>query len=227
MHDSVSSPPSDAPTPARPSWSPYILHDYTFSDFSAGARVLDVGCGQGTHLKQAAERGCWVAGIELDDDALAACKRRGLTVVQARAEALPFRSGSLDGVICKVVLPYTDEARALGEFARILKHHGTACVEYHGLGYYVRYLLLGPGLKFRIYGLRAIVNSWLYAAIGRRFPGFLGDTIYQSRPRLGRAYRRLGLRVIEDTRAPAFLGLPVFIYQRLRVDYPSLTPGLK
>ena len=225
MRASDCPPSSDAGTPSRSFWSPYILHDYTFSDFSAGARVLDVGCGLGTHVKQAAERGCWVAGVDLDGDSLAACRKRGLTVVQARAEALPFRSGSLEGLICKVVLPYTDEVRALGEFARVLKPHGTARVACHGLGYYVRYLLLGPGWKLRFYGLRAIVNSWLYVAIGRRGPGFLGDTIYQSRPRLGRAYRRLGLRVIEDLRAPAFLGLPVFIYQRLqRADYPSLTP---
>lgn len=215
MRDNLSLMPSGVATSPRPFWSPYILHDYTFSDFSPGARVLDIGCGEGTQLSRTAERGCWVAGVELDGDALSACRGRGLTVVQAKAESLPFRSGSLDGLICKVVLPYTDESRALGEFARILKSRGTACVEYHGLGYYVRYLLLGPGWKLRFYGLRTIVNSWLYAALGRRLPGFLGDTIYQSRPRLGRAYRRLGLRVIEDTRAPAFLGLPVFIYQRL------------
>jgi SAM-dependent methyltransferase len=213
---------------SQPSWSPYILYDYAFSDFAAGARVLDVGCGQGAQLKQAADRGCWAAGVELDGKALATCKRSGLTVVQARAELLPFRSGSLDGVICKVVLPYTDEVRAIGEFARVLKPHGTAHVEYHGLGYYARYLLLGPGLKLRFYGLRAIINSWLYVAIGRRIPGFLGDTIYQSRPRLDRAYRRLGLRVIKDARAPTFLGLPVFIYQRLiRAGHPSLSSTLK
>jgi SAM-dependent methyltransferase len=219
-------PPWDAVIPSRPFWSPYILHDYTFSDFSASARVLDAGCC--TQLKQAAERGCWVAGVELDGDALADCRRGELTVVQAKAETLPFRTGSFDGLICKVVLPYTDEMRVLGEFARVLKPGGTACVKCHGLSYYVRYVLLGPGWKLRFYGLRTIVNSWLYAAIGRRVPGFLGDTISQSRPRLSRAYRRLGLRVIEDTRAPAFLGLPVFIYQRLhRADLPSLTSALK
>src|SRR2546422_7571177 len=103
--------------PSRSFWSAFILRDCTFSEFSAGAGVLDVGCGQGAQLEQAAQRGCWVAGVELDSEALAACKKRGLNVVQARAEVLPFRAGSFDGLICKVVLPYTDEARALGELA--------------------------------------------------------------------------------------------------------------
>jgi len=216
MRDSIRSAPSDAGPTSRSFWAPYIPHDYTFSDFSAASRVLDVGCGQGTQLRQAAERGCWVCGVDLDGDSLAACKRRGLTVVQARAEALPFPSGSMDGLICKVVLPYTDEERALGEFARVLRPHGTACMQFHGLGYYVRYLCLGPSWKLRFYGLRAIINSWIYTALGHRVPGFLGDTLYQSRPRLHRAYQRLGLRLIEDTQVRTFLGLPVFICQRLR-----------
>src|SRR5262249_5293980 len=154
------------------SWFPYIPHDYPFCDFPSGARLLDVGCGRGIQLRQAAEKGCWVAGVDLDGDALATCKRSGLTVVQARAEALPFQSEKFDGIICKVVLPLTDEARTLSEFARVLKPHGTVRLACHGLGYYVRYILLGPGWKFRFYGLRTIVNSWLYAALGWRLPGF-------------------------------------------------------
>jgi hypothetical protein len=143
-----------------------------------------------------------------------------------RAEALPFRTGSLDGLICKVVLPYTDETHALGEFARVLAPHGIAFVCSHGPGYYLGYLLVAPAWKERFYGLRTIVNTWLYAVSGRRLPGFLGDTVYQTRGRLDRAYRRLGLRLVDDTRSPSFMGLPVFIYQRLeRAQKPSLTPA--
>jgi len=213
-------------TPPKPFWSRFILHDYSFSDFAAGTRVVDVGCGRGAQLEQVMGRGCRAVGVDLDGDALAVCAKRGLVIVQARAEALPFRSGSFDGLICKVVLPYTDEARALGEFARVLKPHGIAFVTFHGLGYYFRYLLTAPVWKLRFYGLRAIVNTWLYAVLGWRLPGFLGDTIYQTRGRLNRAYRRLGFLVIEDTRSPGFFGLPVFLYQMLeRAEKPSFTPA--
>ncbi len=200
---------------SEPSWSRYILHDYSFSDFAAGSRVVDVGCGPGAQLEETVGRGCRAVGVELNHGSLVACKNRGLTVVQARAEALPIRTGTLDGLICKVMLSYTDEARALSEFARTLKPRGTAYVAYHGIGFYVRYLVAGSGWKLRFYGLRSIVNTWFYAVLGWRLPGFLGDTLYQNRGRLRRVYRRLGLSVTEDMRSPSFLGLPVFIYQKL------------
>jgi|SRR5262245_17598218 len=212
--------------PSKPFWARYILYDYSFGEFTAETRVADVGCGRGDQLEQVVARGCRAVGVELDGEAVAACAKRGLAVVQARAEALPFRTASLDGLICKVVLPYTDEARALGELARVLAPHGIACVCSHGPGYYFRYLIAAPAWKQRFYGLRAIVNTWLYAVFGWRLPDFLGDTVYQTRRRLDRTYRRLGFRVIESTSSPSFFGLSVFIYQRLeRTETPSFTPA--
>jgi len=209
----------------EPFWSRYILYDYSFSDFSPMTCVVDVGCGRGAQLEQVVGRSCRAIGVDLDGEALAVSAKRGLAVVRARAEALPFRTGSLGGLICKVVLPYTDETRTLGELARVLAPHGTAFVCSHGPGYYLRCLLGSPLWKERFYGLRAIINTWLYAILGWRLPGFLGDTVYQTRGRLGRAYRRLGLCLVEDTRSPSFMGLPVFIYQKLeRAQKPTLTP---
>jgi len=53
----------------------------------AGARVLDLGCGNGAllaHLQQA--KGCSGYGVEIDDDNLLACARRGVNVVQLNLE---------------------------------------------------------------------------------------------------------------------------------------------
>ena len=110
-------------------------------------------------------------------------------------------------------MPYTDEARVLGEIARLLKPAGTARVCCHGAGYYLRYLLCHTSdWKFRIYGLRSLVNTWVYALLGRRLPGFVGDTLYQSRRRLGNYYRACHLRLVEEHPSPTFMGFPVFIY---------------
>lgn len=160
--------------PRKAFWSRYILHDYSFADFAAGTRVADVGCGRGAQLREVVSRGCRAVGVELDGESLAACTERGLAVVQARPEALPFRTVSLDGLICKVVLPYTDDARALGEFAPVLAPHGIASVCSHRPGYYLRYRTAAPAWKLRFYGLRAIVNTWAYAVLGWRLPAFLG-----------------------------------------------------
>ncbi|HOB95411.1 MAG TPA: methionine biosynthesis protein MetW [Aquabacterium sp.] len=53
----------------------------------AGARVLDLGCGDGAllaHLQQA--KGCSGYGVEIDDANVLACARRGVNVVQLNLE---------------------------------------------------------------------------------------------------------------------------------------------
>ena len=48
-----------------------------------GSRVLDLGCGDGAMLDLLqSERGCSGYGIEIDDDNVLACTRRGVNVIQ-------------------------------------------------------------------------------------------------------------------------------------------------
>jgi len=194
-------------------WQPYVLKDYCFTGFAPGQRVLDIGCGDGTQLEELALRGCRALGIEPGWASLVECRARGLFVLLAFAEALPIRSRSLDGVVCKGVIPYTNEARAVGESRRVLKPGGIGHFCYLGAGYYLRYLLAGPSWKYRFYGLRTLVNTWLRRLAGLRLPGFLGDTVYQSRWRVGGLYREHGFQLRQDIPSPTFLGFPVFIYQ--------------
>jgi methionine biosynthesis protein MetW len=52
-----------------------------------GARVLDVGCGDGTLLRALRdERGCRVHGMEIDPANVAECVGRGLSVIQGDAD---------------------------------------------------------------------------------------------------------------------------------------------
>ena len=118
-------------------------------------------------------------------------------------------------MVCSVVVPYTDEAIAVAEWARVLAPGGSVRVSYHGLGYALRQLLWGPGLPFRFYGLRTIVNSWVYALTGRRLPGWIGDTLYQSERRLARYYRQIGFRVVASSTSRMLGRFPVFIYHHL------------
>jgi SAM-dependent methyltransferase len=195
-------------------WSAYILFDFAFTDFPAGSRVVDLGCGEATQLAELARRGYRATGVDVSLPELARARARGLRVVAGAAEAIPLRAACADGVVCKVVLPYTDEARALAEIGRLLRPDATAFMCAHGAGYYVRYLLLGPTWR-RLYAARALVNTWVYVLTGRRLPGFLGDTLYQSRRRLMRHYARTGLTLSRETPAPRFLGLPVFLYHTM------------
>jgi SAM-dependent methyltransferase len=197
-------------------WQEFTLKDYSFSNFAPGRLILDIGCGDGVHLHRLLSHGCNAIGVDVDTASIAQCNSLGLAVVQGVAERIPFKSGAFDGVICKVVIPYTDELCAIREIGRVLIGEGVGYCCYHGAGYYLRYLLLSPSWKFRFYGLRTLINTWMYSVSGLRLPGFLGDTLYQSRRRLANYYLASGLHLLKESPSRMFLGFPVFLYHAIR-----------
>lgn len=178
-----------------------------FSDFAPGLRILDVGCGTGQHLRELVGRGHEAVGVELDQGCVAALKAEGYNVVQGTAERLPFPDQAFDAIVCSVVLPYTDERRAIAEWSRVLAAGGQVRASFHGIAFALRYLLTGPGYRRRFYGGRMIANSWAYALTGRRLPGFLGDTLVQSTARLKRSYRAASLVLVKEYIRPGIAGM--------------------
>ena len=90
-----------------------------------GSRVLDLGCGDGAlldHLQR--ERGCSGYGIELADENVLACARRGVNVIQLNLdEGLSlFDDGSFDVVLQIDTLQHLRNAETmLRETARVGK----------------------------------------------------------------------------------------------------------
>ncbi|MFN0183291.1 MAG: methionine biosynthesis protein MetW [Aquabacterium sp.] len=89
----------------------------------AGARVLDLGCGDGellAHLRDT--KGCSGYGVDVADDNVLACARRGVPVLQLNLEdglAL-FDDGSFDVVLQIDTLQHLRNAeRMLRETARV------------------------------------------------------------------------------------------------------------
>jgi len=192
-------------------WEPYTLPEIR-AQFPAGSRVIDVGCGNGVELKQLVKCGCIGIGLDVDADTLTECRRSGLSVVLARAESMPLRAKSFDGLICTVAVPYTDESLTMREIGRILKPGARAYFCYHGFGYFLRYVFLGPTLKMRFYGARSMLSTWFYRLAGRRLAGFWGDTLYQTEAALQKYYARDGLKTLQKANGRTFLGFPVFMY---------------
>jgi methionine biosynthesis protein MetW len=91
----------------------------------AGSRVLDLGCGDGALLDLLQrERGCFGYGIEIDDDNLLACVRRGVNVIQLNLdEGLSlFDDDSFDVVLQIDTLQHLRNAETmLRETARVGK----------------------------------------------------------------------------------------------------------
>jgi SAM-dependent methyltransferase len=186
-----------------------------FAGFPSGARVLDVGCGQGEHLRQFVAQGYDAIGVESDPQAVAMLRDKGLPVVAGQAESLPFDDASFDAVVCSVVVPYTDERQTVREWSRVLAPGGQVRASYHGAAYYLNFVFRGPGWRTRLYGGRSLVNGIYYRLTGGRLPGFWGDTLYQSAARLDRYYARYGLRLVREYIRPGIGGLRDIFFHHL------------
>lgn len=90
-----------------------------------GARVLDLGCGDGELLAQLkANRGCDIRGIEIDEKHVSNCILKGVPVYHGdMLEGLQhYRDGSFDLVILSQTLQQTaDPVRVIREMLRVGK----------------------------------------------------------------------------------------------------------
>lgn len=102
-----------------------------------GARVLDVGCGEGALLHYLAQhKKVDARGIEIRQTGVNACVQQGLSVVQGNAETdlVDYPSDGFDYVILSQTLQaMRDPRETLRELLRIGKH---AIVSFDNFGYW-------------------------------------------------------------------------------------------
>jgi homoserine O-acetyltransferase len=120
-----------------------IFHDPGRLDYDSlaeliapGASVLDLGCGTGGLLSLLRQRGHQrIMGIELDQEAVVACVRRGLDVVQADLNQglSAFANGQFDYVVLSQTLQTViDVRRVVNEMLRV---GSRGIVSFPNLGY--------------------------------------------------------------------------------------------
>lgn len=89
--------------------------------------LLDVGCGNGRHLEQAAATGMACMGVEASPRLAAIAHRRvpSAVVVVGDARELPLREGAAGSIIATALLHHLrageDRERAAGEMARVAR----------------------------------------------------------------------------------------------------------
>jgi SAM-dependent methyltransferase len=122
-----------APTYARfrPDYAPALYDAIAArSGPGAGRWALDLGCGPGVVAAALARRGWRVVGADFSAPMLAEAERLGAGhgLVQARAEALPLRTGSVALVTCGTAFHWFAPAPTLAEMARVLAPGGWAAI---------------------------------------------------------------------------------------------------
>ena len=91
-------------------------------------RILDIGCGTGANLEMLAQFGD-TKGVDVSDDALEFCRRKGLTVEKGLAEKLPFADESFDITTALDVVEHLDDDIAgLKEMHRVTKRGGYSLI---------------------------------------------------------------------------------------------------
>ena len=92
-------------------------------------RLLDVGCGIGTELAVAGERGWRATGIELAAASLRVARESGLDVIAQPIAAAELADASFDLVTVNHALEHIPRVReALGEMRRVLRPQGVLFV---------------------------------------------------------------------------------------------------
>lgn len=96
-----------------------------FPPWHGRRRLLDIGCGNGAYLLQMRALGWEVAGIDIDEQAIAACRARGLPVFLGTLEECRFPDESFDVVTMNHVIEHVpDPLRLLRECRRVLSPGG-------------------------------------------------------------------------------------------------------
>jgi SAM-dependent methyltransferase len=91
-------------------------------------KILDVGCGTGANLEMLKQYG-ESEGVDVSDDALEFCRKKGLKVHKGLAEELPFEDETFDLVTALDVVEHLDDDIAgLKEMLRVLKTGGKTLI---------------------------------------------------------------------------------------------------
>jgi|SRR5712691_7172867 len=115
--------------------SPFFLAELEEMIALANCRLawwfVDIGCGNGALVEAASKHGARGIGLDISRQGLRTATGRVHTgsFLQARAQDLPLRSGSVDVIFAQHVIEHLPDYRAaLLEWFRILKHSGRLVV---------------------------------------------------------------------------------------------------
>ncbi len=94
-----------------------------------GNKILDVGCGDGFIGRILMDNGNDVIGIDIHDSQIRESRKKGVKVIKARVQKLPFKDETFDIVVMAEVIEHFLETEiALREIRRVLKPGGRVII---------------------------------------------------------------------------------------------------
>lgn len=107
-----------------------MTHLIELKQFNTGARVLDVGCGQGPALELFEKTGVTAVGVTLGEDDIAVCRSRGYTVAKMDQSFLDFEDKTFDVVWARHVIEHSIfPLFTLHEYSRVMRDSGILYLE--------------------------------------------------------------------------------------------------
>jgi len=154
-----------------------LKYDLALKFIKPADRVLDVGCGNGIHMRLLAARCGHITGIDVNAPMLAIAREAladasNVTLELQSASALGFADASFDLVYSfSTLLLVPDFDRALGEVARVLKRDGIALLDITGRWnlsrvYWGRFYRRHGHFGVHAFGYRGIVNKFERYGLG-------------------------------------------------------------
>lgn len=93
----------------------------------SNTKLLDIGCGNGKNILY--RKDLESVGIDISDEQVNICRKKGLNVVKSNMTNLPFTDLYFDNIICIASYHHLnndiDRKKALYEMYRVLKNNGT------------------------------------------------------------------------------------------------------
>ena len=166
----------------------YILDQILKDRYQPGAKILDVGCGNGRNLKWFYQPDYEIYGIDTNIERLNTCKElyalQKENFMVSNVEEMPYESNYFDHIICIAVLHFAEDLnqylKMFEELVRVLKPQGS--------------LLIRTASNFGIENQIELIENGIYKLLDGT-NRFLLDTKI-----LHRIQEMKGIKMIEDVK---------------------------
>lgn len=194
--------------------------------YARGSSILEIGVGTGLILERTSQVAAHATGIDLSLGMAGVSKQKGLDVLNASVNDLPFPDDSFDVAYSCKVLPHVPDIRGgLNELARVVRPNGTMLVEFYnprsfkGLTYKIMTRKRGHEPVFvRHDTVREISDyvpaGWHIDAV-RGIRVFAATAQFYTAPIIGNVIRTLDRRIADTAFAQRFGG---YLLVTLRPD---------